>query len=221
MTIHYIRPEFFMDANSYVLVGTESTMLIDTGTGLKLGQLLSSLERILNGRKLDIIVATHRHHDHSGCVGRLKAKFGAEAYMSEKDAVPVREGDTNSTLAGPFGAKIEPTDIKTVKEGDEFDLGGHVLRIMETPGHTIGSICLYDLSTGALFTGDTVSFNGIKRLDTPTASPEQLTRSLERLSGLDIRGIYPGHGDPAPQSGRNRILNNLKILELLYSDEIL
>ena len=219
MSIHYIRPAFFMDANSYLVVGTERTLLIDTGTGMKLNQLIDQMNKILNGRKLDHIVATHRHHDHAGGVGRLVSLFGSEAYMSEIDGIPIREGDSVSTLAAPFGLKIEPVDVRTLKEGDRFDLGGHVLRIIETPGHTIGSICLYDETSGALFAGDTVSLDGVKRLDTPTASHIQLTESLERLSRLDINGIYPGHGMPAEKGRSSKILKSLKILELLYSDD--
>jgi len=219
MTIHYIKPTFFMDANSYLIIGTSKTLLIDTGTGMRLDNLVASLNEILNGRKLDYIIATHRHHDHAGGVSKLVALFGSEAFMSEVDGVPIKEGDSISTLAAPFGLKIEPVDVKYLKEGAHIDLGGYVLRVLETPGHTIGSICLYDETTGALFAGDTVSLDGVKRLDTPTASHIQLGESLKRLSELNVSGIYPGHGIPAEKGTNIKILKSLKILELLYSDD--
>ena len=219
MTIHYIKPTFFMDANSYLILGKGKTLLIDTGTGMKLDSLITSLNEILAGRKLDYIIATHRHHDHAGGVSKLVSLFGSEAFMSEIDGIPIKEGDSVSTLAAPFGLKIEPVNVKYLKEGDKIDLGGYILRVLETPGHTIGSICLYDETSGALFAGDTISLDGVKRLDTPTASHIQLGESLRKLSELKVNGIYPGHGAPAEKGTSSKILKSLKILELLYSDD--
>jgi glyoxylase-like metal-dependent hydrolase (beta-lactamase superfamily II) len=78
-------------------------------------------------------------------------------------------------------------------EGDTIDLGEHRLRVINTPGHTCGGICMYDEITQSLFSGDTVFASGVGRTDLPTGSEDELIRSLKKLSGIDVRKLYPGH----------------------------
>jgi len=111
-----------------------------------------------------------------------------------------------------FGGKISPTDVKDLNDGDIIDIGAHKLRIIWTPGHTIGSISIYDEVTGSLFTGDVVFVGGVGRYDLPTASADQLKDSLRRLSKMDIKGFYPGHGPSVQKGGKEHILKGLSMI---------
>ena len=93
-----------------------------------------------------------------------------------------------------FGGRIERTDVEGLKEGDVLDLGDWTLTVIETPGHTAGSICLYDAERKALFTGDLLFMNGVGNTTDPTGDAGELKASLRKLSGYDIIGLYPGHG---------------------------
>lgn len=212
MTIRQLEPALLFDSNIYLLTG-DRTVLIDTGTGFQVRSTIDSLKGLLDGRDLDIVIVTHRHYDHVGGLGGLIGEFGPEVLAGSADAVPLREGDSESTLGTAFGGSIAPMDVKDLREGDVLDIGEHRLSVIETPGHTAGSISLTDTVTGALFTGDTVFVDGVGRYDHPTASREQLTASLRKLSGMDVNGLYPGHGPTVGGSGKQYIQRGLAMME--------
>jgi glyoxylase-like metal-dependent hydrolase (beta-lactamase superfamily II) len=88
---------------------------------------------------------------------------------------------------------------------DEGDVIGE-LCVLHTPGHTPGSICLLSERDRILISGDTVFTDGaFGRCDFPGGSRAELARSLDRLSLLDIVGLYPGHGDPVEHGGSRHI----------------
>jgi len=210
MTIEQLEPASLYDSNIYLLSG-ERTVLIDTGTGFQVDDTIRDIRKILNGRSLDIVILTHRHYDHVGGLNAIITEFGPkEVYAGSRDAEPLREGDTKSTLGTSFGGKISPSDVKDLNDGDVVDIGAHRLRTIWTPGHTIGSICLYDEVTGSLFAGDTVFFNGVGRYDLPTSSLDQLIDSLRKLSKIDITGFYPGHGPSVQKGGNEAVLRGLR-----------
>ena len=211
MTIEQVEMANLFDSNMYLLSG-EKTILIDSGTGFQSDEVIPSLKRMLNGRNLDILVLTHRHYDHVGGAGRMINEFDPKVYAGKRDAEPLREGDVSSTLGKNFGGKLEPMEIIDLNDGDIIDTGAHRLRVMETPGHTIGSISLFDEVTGSLFTGDTVFVGGIGRYDLPTSSVDDLIDSLKKLSRLKVNGFYPGHGPYVPEGGNEHIINGLRML---------
>ncbi len=213
MTIKQIDPVVLFDSNIYLVTGADKTALIDTGTGFNADPLISSIRSELNGRHLDYIILTHRHYDHVGGLGRMIREFSPEkVFAGAKDAEPLRSGDSESTLGTKFGGKIEPMDVVDLREGEILDLGGHRLVVIETPGHTIGSICLFDETTGSLFSGDTVFVGGVGNTVHPTGSSEMLLRSLERLSNIDCMGLYPGHGPSVDRGGREQIEKGLRMM---------
>ena len=83
---------------------------------------------------------------------------------------------------------------RTLTDGDEIDLGGIVLRVIHTPGHSPGHICLWEAERGWLFTGDMV-YKGIIYADFPSTDPMALLESVERIAGLSIKRIFPAHHD--------------------------
>jgi glyoxylase-like metal-dependent hydrolase (beta-lactamase superfamily II) len=211
MTIEQVELAQLFDSNIY-LISSDRTVLIDSGIGFQFDDTIASIKEMLNGRKLDILVLTHRHYDHVGGANAIIREFSPKVYAGKGDAKPLRDGDRASTLGEMFGGSLEPMDVHDLNDGDILDIGEYRLRVIETPGHTIGSISLYDEITGALFTGDTVFVGGVGKWTYPTASKDQLIDSLKRLNTLKIGGFYPGHGPCVPRCGNEHIISALRMM---------
>ena len=212
MSIIQIEPALLFDSNMYLISGAERTALIDTGTGFMVDATIKSLKELLAGRKLDMIILTHRHYDHVGGLRGLIKEFSPKLFAGPDDAEPLREGDSDSTLGTKFGGSIDPMDVIDFREGDRIDLGGHVLTPLYTPGHTIGSICVLDEVTGSLFSGDTVFVDGVGNTMHPTGSEKMLIESLRKLSGIQFSGLYPGHGPIVTSDGQQFVAKGLKMM---------
>ena len=98
------------------------------------------------------------------------------------------------------------------RDGDVFDLGDCRLRVIETPGHTIGSICLYDEVSSDLFSGDCFFVDGVGRCDHPTASPDDMRASLRKLRDIDFSGLYSGHGPVVKSDGKRFLEKAIQIM---------
>ena len=214
MTIEQVPQALLFDSNMFLVIGEKQVALIDTGTGFQSGAILSSIDKILCGRSLDLVILTHRHYDHVGGLPMIIDRYQPMVYAGAKDAEPLVIGDSESTMGTAFGGSIPEMDVKSVSEGDEFDLGCHILRIIETPGHTIGSICILDTVTGALFSGDTFFVDGVGRTDLPTASFSDLKSSLLKLRNIKFNGLFPGHGPVIKAGGMQFLEKNINQLGL-------
>lgn len=176
-------------ANSY-LVGD---VLIDAGvTPLAVSKYRDTIRKIL---------LTHCHFDHTAHIKEIALMCKAEVYIHQDDASGLVE-DAQS-LSMHFGSHSPGIVADTLlKDGDHID----DLLIIHTPGHTPGSICILDETSGDLISGDTVfTDGGFGRFDFPGGRLDDLIRSIERLSQLDIRGLYPGHGEPSRQGGARHV----------------
>ena len=151
--------------------------------------------------EVEVIVLTHGHYDHTAHVSEIAGMCGAEIAIHADDVAALVE--ESRSLALHFGA--HPPGIvpdRVLREGDE--IGGY--RVLHTPGHTPGSCCLYDEATGDLISGDTVFSDGcFGRYDFLGGSREALSRSLDRLAALEVRGLYPGHGFPEEGDGSRQV----------------
>lgn len=192
MAIQPITTSMPYDCNMYLLTG-DLCLLIDTGSGNGSDESIADIRRILGDRPLDLIILTHCHFDHIGGLHDMMESFGCEAYAGSIDAEVIRKGDGSVTLQGMLGQMIPPLEVSDLNDGDIIDIGEHRLRIIFTPGHTRGSICLYDEVTRSLFSGDTVFASGYGRTDFPTGDDDEMWASLEILNNLNIRSLYPGH----------------------------
>jgi glyoxylase-like metal-dependent hydrolase (beta-lactamase superfamily II) len=126
--------------------------------------------------RVELIVLTHRHEDHSGAVGVVAERTGA----------PVRSVDP--AFHGPGGA-LADSDVVTA--------GGLELRVWATPGHTADSVCLLVSAAGtigAVLTGDTILGRGSSVIATPDGDLAAYLDSLRRLTGLSDVTVLPGHG---------------------------
>ena len=162
--------------------------------------------------KVDTIVLTHCHFDHTARVRELARIFGAQVAIHELDAPGLTE-DSRS-LAHHFGDRSPgiPPDI-ILREGDRVG----DLKVLHTPGHTPGSICLYHGESQALISGDTVFTDGcFGRYDFLGGSRTQLEDSLARLADLPVEELCPGHGEPVKQGGSRHILAALSLMRSGY-----
>lgn len=149
---------------------------------------------------LKLIVSTHGHWDHIGDNAAVAGHTGASIAVHPLD----RERLVHpQPLFAPFEI---PSSVPAVElaEGGEIRFGGIRLRVLHTPGHTEGSVCLLSADDGRLFSGDTLFAGGWGRVDLPGGSSEQMADSIVRLAGLENHlRVLPGHG-PATTIGRER-----------------
>lgn len=159
--------------NCYILASQKELVIIDPGG--EPGLLLRKLNEMAGS--LCYIILTHTHIDHIGGVKKIRKETRASLLMHEK------EKKISSLKAD-----------KLLKEGGEIQIGEEVLRVIHTPGHTPGSICL--LGDGFIFTGDTIFQQGYGRTDLEGGSWKNLKASLQKLNEILTPGmeVYPGHG---------------------------
>ncbi len=213
MEVHQIGGTFY-DSNIY-LIKDEKSIIIDTGTGSHHREVMKKLEDILNPKKVDTIVLTHRHFDHTGGAENLQSALDADLLIHESASDALRQGDAVTTAAKAFGKTFPKLEVKAIKEGDVLDLGNVKLEVIHTPGHSICSIALYDNNTKTLFPGDTVYCDGgIGRWDLPTGNYKELLASIRRLSNMEVKTLYPGHGPFSENDGNRHISLGLKYAEL-------
>lgn len=182
----------FYDSNSYII----DDIIIDTGTGINKDNLLSALKELnISPNDIKLIINTHCHFDHTGG-NRLFPD--ADIAIHKKDAPPLEEGDDIATAAYLFGATIKPAKIDLkLEEGDSIG----DFEVIHTPGHTPGSICLYDGET--LISGDTIfAYGGFGRVDMG-GSIKDMEKSIRKLLELDIKYLLPGHGPWADDGNRH------------------
>jgi len=157
-------------------------------------------EAILNtlkslGAVLRFVVLTHCHFDHAGAAAMLCEKEGASLVCHEKESGSLSSPAIN--LSGRFGfPEIILYPDKTVTEGDQITFGDTSLKVISTPGHTVGGMCLY--GENVLFSGDTLFAGSIGRTDFPGGSFETIESSIrEKLYVLpEETAVYSGHGEP-------------------------
>jgi len=182
------------DSNVYLLE-TEKPILIDTGTGIHNNDTIEKLKHYRVIEKLEKIILTHNHADHSGGAAGLSKELGVDVYAHEQDSKALLDGDGAMTGALMFGFSQEKLDIKLIGDGDTIDCGDTELSVIHTPGHSPGSISLYDSVSKTLFCGDVVFMDGgVGRWDLPGGNYKTLVQSVEKILELDIDNFYPGHG---------------------------
>ena len=189
MEIYNIYPGS-MGSNCYILINGTHAAVIDPSASAH--GILDFVDK--KGATLDCIILTHGHFDHMFSADTLRELAGIPLMIHEEDAENLKDGDKNAfkTFFGRDRTFL-PAE-KTLRNGDKISVGDEVLTVINTPGHTKGSICL--MGDGILFTGDTLFSDNIGRCDLYSGNYREMKESLELLRSLDGRlKIYPGHGD--------------------------
>ena len=198
-----------VNANSYLVFDRDgSLILVDTGTAKDGKRIAEYITSKLGRRLSDVrtIVLTHCHMDHSRGAASLKASTGAKLAVHEADAdfvsgkaiYPYPGG-----FIGFFFSLLSPFFRMSPVEPDlrlkENDIVGGSLLVVHTPGHTPGSIALYDKNRKVVFVGDTLRYYGGKIEGPPrrfTPDMSQARQSIEKISQLSFETMLSGHGQP-------------------------
>ncbi|MCD5425665.1 MAG: MBL fold metallo-hydrolase [Methanosarcinaceae archaeon] len=178
------------DANSYLI---NDRILIDTGTNAN--ALLIEIGAQADLKNIEMIILTHCHYDHTKAAKKIAEISGASIAIHKDDADSL--SDNIRSVATSFGGSapnIKPDIL--LDESKEISIGnGEILKLIHTPGHTPGCICLYEENSKSLFSGDTVFPDGsVGRTDFVGGSSNMLIESIEKLMKFDVKVMYPGHG---------------------------
>ena len=201
-----VFPVGMLETNCYMIRNTQSgeTILIDPGDD---GEKLSEACRASGGRVCAILL-THGHHDHIQGIPALKEAFpDLLIYAGEKEEAMLENASLNVGMG--FAPMTLKADV-TVRDGESLEIAGLNFRVLETPGHTAGSVCYYLETEGMLFAGDTLFAGSYGRTDLPTGSEADIRKSIRRLADSlpEETRVYPGHGG-FTSIGREKAVNPL------------
>ena len=185
-----------LDANIYIIGTPENFFLVDCG----LYKNFNHTRKILVQHGYDLshmesIILTHCHADHAGAIPLFYQQAPNRYYASSQAAEALKQGDGSHTLGPLLDDPVQPTPVNSLDDLELWPLTSKSFQVISTPGHTSGSICLYDEKTRSLISGDTVFANGmVGRTDFPTSDPTALKQSLNLLLDFKVNRLLPGHG---------------------------
>ena len=211
--IHITIPVGMLQCNCTIIGDplTREALVIDPGDEV------TRIMDLLGRHKLTVkaIVSTHAHIDHVGGLSKLHRFTGAPVLMHHEDLPLYQAMEVQAAFLGVAAPELTSID-NLLKEGDTLRWGDYQARVIHTPGHTPGSVCLYvpqeagtvTLVAPQLFAGDTLFAGSIGRTDLWGGSMHQIMDSLrgKLLQLPDSTIVYPGHG-PATTIGNERHSN--------------
>ena len=173
-----------LETNCYVVVNEETLACVVIDPGDESNAIMDYIES--NRLRCEAIMLTHGHFDHVGAVNEILEQTGCALYINPRD-----EGYE----VGKSGMKFKmPEGGKYYDDGDIIVEAGLEFKVLATPGHTPGSVCL--ICGDALFTGDTLFRGSCGRTDLPGGSMREEMRSLKKICQLEGDfEVYPGHMD--------------------------
>ena len=181
------------ETNCYIVQdeNTKEAIVIDPGGEIdKISDMLDTLEA-----KVKYILLTHCHGDHISGVKELKEKYGGKILIHIQDEPGLRNPMINLSDYVGVGEITVEADSR-LNDEDLIHIGEIEFKVIHTPGHTKGGICLYIEKEKILFSGDTIFRGSWGRTDLPTSNFESVIRSItEKIMTLpEDTIIYPGHG---------------------------
>ncbi len=189
--------------NCYIIFDEETSKCAIIDPGGEGEKILDAVRE--KGLVIEYIVCTHGHLDHIYDAGLIQKRLGTPVLIGEKDRTLLDDPGWMSAIMDTSGM-VRVEECLTLKEGDCIHIGNACLRVLETPGHTPGSISLYYAgaleslesdagSQGALFSGDLIFRLSVGRTDFPGGDMDTLLQSIRTkvLTLPDETVIYPGH----------------------------
>ena len=201
-------------SHSYLIRGDYKNILIDSGVDNNFSKLQKSLLMLgLKIRDIDIVINTHEHFDH----------IGANRYFQDYALIAAhRFAATKITVEDRYVTMYKSGDLNEpslrvhlwLESKSRFNLGNYSLNIIHTPGHTSGSICIYEPVRKILFTGDTVFAGGTLSYIGESGSVGDYIDSISHLATRKINEFYPGHGkiSKSPEEDMQKAILNARAL---------
>ena len=177
-------------ANCFIVEAPDKTaVVIDPGAEAEV--IIEELES--RGLTLGKILLTHGHFDHTGAAAELKERYRAPVYISAVDEELLDDKVKSVAYILPeIPFRPVQADVR-IKEGDVITQGSMEISVIETPGHTAGSVCF--IIDDCMFTGDTLFHRTIGRTDHFSGDTPTEIQSVKRLAALDKNyRLYCGHG---------------------------
>ena len=192
-----------LQSNSYLVVDEETQRAAVIDPGMESEPVLDAVRR--QGLQVDAVILTHGHFDHVFSSQLFKSATGAQVLMHAADLPLLRDMPETARLFG-FKAEVPPEPDRLVRDGDRIQIGGLTFTVLETPGHTPGSISL--MLDDVVFVGDALFAGSVGRTDLQGGSLDTLLRSIhgKLLTLPDRTVVYSGHG-PATSIGVERRSN--------------
>jgi len=210
--------EFMPDSHVYIIGEPDShdLSLVDAGLFGKGNKKIQAIKEAgINLKDIKRVIMTHTHLDHIGALKEIKEKLpNLEIWVHKTEAQQLEEGDERTVYGmemfkqmfqmqfgikpGEFGFKVD----RKLEGGETLNIGNMKWRVIHVPGHSMGSIALYNPHKMVLISGDVIYADyNIGRFDLFGASGKQLKESLFQLAKLKVRILLPGH---------NRIVKNVE-----------
>jgi len=182
------------NCNTFLVRSENAVCMIDPGHKAFLPQLFQSLRQDgVSPEEISSVLLTHGHPDHLEGALELR-KQGALLGIHQKEEAFIRE--IGPHFARMFGWEMPDLTFDFYLREEEFSIGDERFRVLETPGHSPGSICLFWEEPRVLFSGDLVFAQGVGRTDFPGGDGELLKESIRRCRKLKPAMLMPGHGEP-------------------------
>ena len=177
--------------NAYIvsLPGREDCAVIDPGDEYP------KLRRALGTLRVAAILLTHGHFDHIMAVGEMAREYGAPVYIASADMEMLNDPGLNGRANLMGVNRMGGPEIEALPYGRTIAAAGMEFAVLSTPGHSKGSVCLYEEEEAVLFSGDTLFEGGFGRIDLFGGSGVDMRASLRFLFTLPPETrVYPGHG---------------------------